>query len=192
MAAYDNEDVLLLFDDFESRLEKSIEGLRHEFAGIKAGKANPHMLDRVTVDYYGCRTPLNQVGNVSAPEARMLVVNVWDVSMLKNVEKAILAANIGVTPTNDGKVIRLVFPELTEERRREYVKQMKAIAENCKIALRNARRDINDELKKLKKDSAITEDDLSSFEKDVDKKLNDAVGKVDKMVKDKEAEIMSV
>ena len=122
----------------------------------------------------------------------MLVVNVWDVSMLKNVEKAILAANIGVTPTNDGKVIRLVFPELTEERRREYVKQMKAIAENCKIALRNARRDINDELKKLKKDSAITEDDLSSFEKDVDKKLNDAVGKVDKMVKDKEAEIMSV
>ena len=192
MAAYDNEDVLLLFDDFESRLEKSIEGLRHEFAGIKAGKANPHMLDRVTVDYYGCPTPLNQVDNVSAPEARMLVVNVWDVSMLKNVEKAILAANIGVTPTNDGKVIRLVFPELTEERRREYVKQMKAIAENCKIALRNARRDINDELKKLKKDSAITEDDLSSFEKDVDKKLNDAVGKVDKMVKDKEAEIMSV
>lgn len=192
MAAYDNEDVLLLFDDFESRLEKSIEGLRHEFAGIKAGKANPHMLDRVTVDYYGCPTPLKQVGNVSAPEARMLVVNVWDVSMLKNVEKAILAANIGVTPTNDGKVIRLVFPELTEERRREYVKQMKAIAENCKIALRNARRDINDELKKLKKDSAITEDDLSSFEKDVDKKLNDAVGKVDKMVKDKEAEIMSV
>lgn len=192
MVAYDNEDVLLLFDDFESRLEKSIEGLRHEFAGIKAGKANPHMLDRVTVDYYGCPTPLNQVGNVSAPEARMLVVNVWDVSMLKNVEKAILAANIGVTPTNDGKVIRLVFPELTEERRREYVKQMKAIAENCKIALRNARRDINDELKKLKKDSAITEDDLSSLEKDVDKKLNDAVGKVDKMVKDKEAEIMSV
>ena len=192
MAAYDNEDVLLLFDDYESRLEKSVEGLKHEFAGIKAGKANPHMLDRVTVDYYGCLTPLNQVGNVSAPEARMLVVNVWDVSMLKNVEKAILAANIGVTPTNDGKVIRLVFPELTEERRREYVKQMKAIAENCKIALRNARRDINDELKKLKKDSAITEDDLSSLEKDVDKKLNEAVAKVDKMVKDKEAEIMSV
>lgn len=192
MAAYDNEDVLLLFDDYESRLEKSVEGLKHEFAGIKAGKANPHMLDRVTVDYYGCPTPLNQVGNFSAPEARMLVVNVWDVSMLKNVEKAILAANIGVTPTNDGKVIRLVFPELTEERRREYVKQMKAIAENCKIALRNARRDINDELKKLKKDSAITEDDLSSLEKDVDKKLNEAVAKVDKMVKDKEAEIMSV
>ena len=192
MAAYDNEDVLLLFDDYESRLEKSVEGLKHEFAGIKAGKANPHMLDRVTVDYYGCPTPLKQVGNVSAPEARMLVVNVWDVSMLKNVEKAILAANIGVTPTNDGKVIRLVFPELTEERRREYVKQMKAIAENCKIALRNARRDINDELKKLKKDSAITEDDLSSLEKDVDKKLNEAVAKVDKMVKDKEAEIMSV
>lgn len=192
MAAYDNEDVLLLFDDFESRLEKSVEGLKHEFAGIKAGKANPHMLDRIMVDYYGCPTSLNQVGNVSAPEARMLVVNVWDVSMLKNVEKAILAANIGVTPTNDGKVIRLVFPELTEERRREYVKQMKALAENCKVALRNARRDINDELKKMKKDSAITEDDLSSLEKDVDKKLNDAVSRVDKMVKDKEADIMNV
>lgn len=192
MAAYDNEDVLLLFDDFESRLEKSVEGLKHEFAGIKAGKANPHMLDRIMVDYYGCPTPLNQVGSVSAPEARMLVVNVWDVSMLKNVEKAILAANIGVTPTNDGKVIRLVFPELTEERRREYVKQMKALAENCKVALRNARRDINDELKKMKKDSAITEDDLSSLEKDVDKKLNDAVSRVDKMVKDKEADIMNV
>lgn len=192
MAAYDNEDVLLLFDDYESRLEKGVEGLRHEFAGIKAGKANPHMLDRITVDYYGCATPLNQVGNVSAPEARMLVINVWDVSMLKNVEKAILAANIGVTPTNDGKVIRLVFPELTEKRRREYVKQMKALAENCKVSLRNARRDINDELKKLKKDSAITEDDLASLEKDVDKKLNDTIAKVEKMVKDKEAEIMCV
>ena len=190
MAEYDNEDVLLLFDDFESRLEKSIEGLRHEFAGIKAGKANPHMLDRVTVDYYGCPTPLNQVGNVSAPEARMLVVNVWDVSMLKNVEKAILAANIGVTPTNDGKVIRLVFPELTEERRREYVKQMKAIAENCKIARRNPSRDINDELKKLKQDSAITEDDLSSLAQDDATKLNAADCEFDKMAQENEADIM--
>ena len=180
------------FQVYEDKMNKSLDALLNEYASIRAGRANPKVLDKIRVDYYGTPTPIQQVGNVSAPEARMLVVNVWDVSMLKNVEKAILAANIGVTPTNDGKVIRLVFPELTEERRREYVKQMKAIAENCKIALRNARRDINDELKKLKKDSAITEDDLSSLEKDVDKKLNDAVGKVDKMVKDKEAEIMSV
>ena len=112
--------------------------------------------------------------------------------MLKNVEKAILAANIGITPVNDGKVIRLIFPELTEERRREYVKQTKAMAENCKVVLRNARRDINEELKKMKKDSAITEDELATYEKDVDKRLSDAVAKVDKLSKDKEADILSV
>ena len=192
MAAYDNEDVLLLFDDYESRLEKSVEGLKHEFAGIKAGKANPHMLDRVTVDYYGCPTPLNQVGNVSAPEARMLVVNVWDVSMLKNVEKAILAANLGVTPTNDGKVIRLVFPELTEERRRDLVKQIRKMGEDAKVAQRNVRREAMDGLKKLKNDKSISEDEYASGEKEVEKAVSEAVSSIDAVVSAKEKEIMTV
>ena len=168
--AYDNEDVELYFDDFDTKLDKGIESLSREYATIKAGRANPRILDKVRVDYYGTPTPLNQVGNIAAPEARMLVISVWDASMLKNVEKAILAANIGITPVNDGKVIRLIFPELTEERRREYVKQTKA----------------------MKKDSAITEDELATYEKDVDKRLSDAVAKVDKLSKDKEADILSV
>lgn len=190
--AYDNEDVELYFDDFDTKLDKGIESLSREYATIKAGRANPRILDKVRVDYYGTPTPLNQVGNIAAPEARMLVISVWDASMLKNVEKAILAANIGITPVNDGKVIRLIFPELTEERRREYVKQTKAMAENCKVVLRNARRDINEELKKMKKDSAITEDELATYEKDVDKRLSDAVAKVDKLSKEKESDILSV
>ena len=190
--AYENEDVELYFDDYETKLEKAIDNLNRDYSTIKAGRANPKILDKVKVDYYGTPTPLNQVGNISAPEARMLVINVWDMSMLKAVEKAILAANIGITPMNDGKVIRLIFPELTEERRREYVKQTKAMAENCKVALRNSRRDINEELKKMKKDSAITEDELSTYEKDVDKRLAEAVAKVDKLSKDKESDIMSV
>lgn len=190
--AYENEDVELYFDDYETKLEKAIDNLSRDYSTIKAGRANPKILDKVRVDYYGTPTPLNQVGNISAPEARMLIINVWDMSMLKAVEKAILAANIGITPMNDGKVIRLLFPELTEERRREYVKQTKAMAENCKVALRNSRRDINEELKKMKKDSAITEDELSTYEKDVDKRLAEAVAKVDKLSKDKESDIMSV
>ena len=188
----DNEKVEELLLLLEEKLEKTASVLREEFTNIRAGRANPHVLDKIQVDYYGTMSPINQVGNIAVQDAKCLVISPWDTSLLKGIEKAILASNIGLNPTNDGKVIRLVFPELTEERRREYVKQMKALAENGKVALRNARREINDELKKLKKDSAITEDDLASLEKDVDKKLNDAVAKVEKMVKDKEAEIMSV
>ena len=132
------------------------------------------------------------MGNITVPEARMLVVSAWDVNMLKNIEKAIIAANIGINPQNDGKVIRLIFPELTGDKRKELAKNIKAMAENAKVALRNARRDINDVLKKMKKDSAITEDDLATYEKDVDKKLNEKIDAVDKLQKDKESEVTSI
>ena len=160
--------------------------------GIRAGRANPHILDKVEVEYYGTMTPLNQMANVTIAEARVLVVSVWDKSALKNVEKAILAANVGITPNNDGTVIRLVFPEVTEERRRALVKDIKQGAEETKIVLRNHRRDINEELKKLKKDSAITEDDLTNFLEEVDKRLAKEIEKVDETAKKKEDEVMSV
>ena len=160
--------------------------------GIRAGRANPHILDKVEVEYYGMMTPLNQMANVTIAEARVLVVSVWDKSALKNVEKAILAANVGITPNNDGTVIRLVFPEVTEERRRALVKDIKQGAEETKIVLRNHRRDINEELKKLKKDSAITEDDLTNFLEEVDKRLAKEIEKVDETAKKKEDEVMSV
>ena len=149
-------------------------------------------LDKVEVEYYGTMTPLNQMANVTIAEARVLVVSVWDKSALKNVEKAILAANVGITPNNDGTVIRLVFPEVTEERRRALVKDIKQGAEETKIVLRNHRRDINEELKKLKKDSAITEDDLTNFLEEVDKRLAKEIEKVDETAKKKEDEVMSV
>ena len=160
--------------------------------GIRAGRANPHILDKVEVEYYGTMTPLNQMANVTIAEARVLVVSVWDKSALKNVEKAILAANVGITPNNDGTVIRLVFPEVTEERRRALVKDIKQGAEETKIVLRNHRRDINEELKKLKKDSTITEDDLTNFLEEVDKRLAKEIEKVDETAKKKEDEVMSV
>ncbi len=156
------------------------------------GRANPHILDKIVVDYYGVPTPLKQIGNIQVPEARMLLISVWDTSILKEVEKAIIAANTGIMPTNDGKVLRMVFPELTQERRKELCKTLKSLAENTKVALRNARRDINDSIKKMKKDSLISEDDAATYEKDVDKKLASQIETVDKMTKDKEQEIMSV
>ncbi len=155
-------------------------------------RANPHILDKVVVDYYGVPTPLKQIGNIQVPEARMLLISVWDTSILKEVEKAIINANTGIMPTNDGKVLRMVFPELTQERRKELCKSLKALSENTKVALRNARRDINDAIKKMKKDSLISEDDATLYEKDVDKKLASQIDVVDKMTKEKEQEIMSV
>lgn len=190
--AFGIEEVDFLFETFDEENAKTFENYKTELQGIRAGRANPHILDKVEVEYYGTMTPLNQMANVTIAEARVLVVSVWDKSALKNVEKAILAANVGIMPNNDGTVIRLVFPEVTEERRRALVKDIKQGAEETKIVLRNHRRDINEELKKLKKDSAITEDDLTNFLEEVDKRLAKEIEKVDETAKKKEDEVMSV
>ncbi|MBD5086028.1 MAG: ribosome recycling factor [Clostridiales bacterium] len=190
--AYEQIEILEAFDEFETKMDKSISSLQYEFNNIKAGRANPHILDKIVVDYYGVPTPLKQIGNIQTPEARVLMITVWDTSILKEVEKAIIAANTGITPNNDGKVIRMIFPELTQERRKELCKGLRATAENTKVALRNARRDINDSIKKFKKDSLISEDEASLYEKDVDKKLAEQIDIVDKMSKEKEQEILSV
>ena len=190
--AFGIEEVDFLFETFDEENAKTFENYKTELQGIRAGRANPHILDKVEVEYYGTMTPLNQMANVTIAEARVLVVSVWDKSALKNVEKAILAANVGIAPNNDGTVIRLVFPEVTEERRRALVKDIKQGAEETKIVLRNHRRDINEELKKLKKDSAITEDDLTNFLEEVDKRLAKEIEKVDETAKKKEDEVMSV
>lgn len=190
--AIENIEVMELFDNYETKMNKAYNSLMHEFQQMKAGRANPHILDKVLVNYYGTETPVTQMANISVPEARLLTISVWDQSALKDVEKAITAANLGITPNNDGKIIRMVFPELTEERRKDLAKQIKQLAENAKVTLRNARRDINDGLKKLKKDSVISEDDCATAEKDVDKKLAEYTELVDKATKDKEKEVMSV
>ena len=190
--AFGIEEVDFLFETFDEENAKTFENYKTELQGIRAGRANPHILDKVEVEYYGTMTPLNQMANVTIAEARVLVVSVWDKSALKNVEKAILAANVGITPNNDGTVIRLVFPEVTEERRRALVKDIKQGAEETKIVLRNHRRDINEEIKKLKKDSTITEDDLTNFLEEVDKRLAKEIEKVDETAKKKEDEVMSV
>lgn len=190
--AFGIEEVDFLFETFDEENAKTFENYKTELQGIRASRANPHILDKVEVEYYGTMTPLNQMANVTIAEARVLVVSVWDKSALKNVEKAILAANVGITPNNDGTVIRLVFPEVTEERRRALVKDIKQGAEETKIVLRNHRRDINEELKKLKKDSTITEDDLTNFLEEVDKRLAKEIEKVDETAKKKEDEVMSV
>ena len=190
--SYDIMEVLEILDTYESALKKAVDGYKAHILNIRAGRANPHILDKVMVDYYGTPTPLNQMGSITVPEAKMIVVSIWDNSALKAAEKAIVDANIGITPNNDGKVIRLVFPDLTEERRQALVKELKQVTENAKVALRNHRRDANEGLKKLKKDSLITEDDVKALEKDVDKMLNDYVASVDKAFKDKEGEILNV
>ena len=185
-------EILEVFDKFEEKLEKGVSNLKGEYAKLKAGRANAHVLDKIYVDYYGTPTPIKQLGNISVPEARILMISVWDVSALKAVEKAINEANIGINPQNDGKVIRLIFPELTEARRKELCKEIKAMGENTKIALRNARRDANDAIKKLKKDNIVTEDEVSVCEKEIDKMLAEAVAEVDRSTKDKEQEVMTV
>ena len=186
------DSVDLIFEEMDEKCEKCVHNFSNELKSIRAGRANPHILDKITVDYYGTPTPINNMANITIPEARLLVISVWDKSALKNVEKAILAANIGITPNNDGNVIRLIFPELTEERRKSIVKDLKADSENAKIVLRNARRDAIDALKKLEKSSEITEDDLKDFTADVDKRLATQIEDIEKLTRDKEQEILSV
>ncbi|MDR3186040.1 MAG: ribosome recycling factor [Christensenellaceae bacterium] len=190
--AYEIIEVELGFDELRSRCEKSIVAYKNELLNMKAGRANAHLLDKILVNYYDTPTHINQMANITIPEARLMQIAVWDASAIKKVEKAIIDANIGLTPSNDGKVIRLVFPELTEERRRALVKDIKVLAENAKVALRNARRDLIELLRLLKKDSTVTEDELKVFERDTDKEVAEFISIVDKTALDKEKEIMNV
>ena len=190
--SYNIDEVDLIFDEFDERVAKVLNNFKNEMRSIRAGRANPHILDKITVDYYGTPTPINNMANISVPEARLLVIAPWDKSQLKAIEKAILAGNIGINPNNDGQVIRLVFPELTEERRRSTVKEAKTLVEESKVVMRNARRDAIDELKKMQKASTITEDDLKNLTADIDKKLSAHTDDVDKLFKDKEQEILSI
>lgn len=181
-----------IFMNFEFDCEKAIDYMKGEYALMKAGRANPKLVENIKVDYYGAMTPIKQMGNISIPEPRQIVISVWDKSTLKAIEKAILAANIGVTPQNDGVVIRLIFPVLTEERRRDLVKQVKKLAEDTKVVLRNARRDAMDGLKKEKNAKTVSEDLIADYEKEVDKALAKLIESVDKLAKEKETEVMSV
>lgn len=174
----------------EERMEKSLDALAAEFAAIRAGRANPQLLNKIMVNYYGTMTPIPQVGNVSSPEPRMLTISLWDNSILGEVEKAIMASDLGLTPSNDGKVIRLVFPEPTEERRQELSKQAKKKAEEAKVAIRNIRRDAIELLRKEEKNSDITEDDLKVFEKECQELTDEYNKKIDEMAKEKEKEIL--
>ena len=190
--SYGIDEVDLIFDEMNEKIDKTMQNYITELRSIRAGRANPHILDKVVVDYYGTPTPINNMANVSVPEARLLVISPWDKSQLKAIERAILAANVGINPNNDGHVIRLVFPELTEERRRSTVKEAKTLVEESKIVMRNARRDAIDDLKKIQKSSVITEDDLKNYTEDVDKNLAKNTDEVDRLFKEKEQEILSI
>ena len=176
----------------EEKMTKTCENLDGEFFNIRAGRANPNLLNRIMVEYYGTPTPMQQVGNISVPEPRIIQINPWEKSLLKAIEKAILASDLGITPTNDGTSIRLVFPELTEERRKELVKDIKKKGEAAKVAVRNVRRDANDTLKKMEKSTDITEDERKEGEEKIQKMTDKYVAKIDKSVENKSKEIMTV
>ncbi len=175
---------------YDEKMQKTIEHLEADYQGIRAGRANPHVLDRLRVDYYGTPTPIQQVGNVTVPEARMIQIAPWEKSLIKEIEKAILASDIGITPSNDGSVIRLVFPELTEERRKDLVKEVKKKAEECKVAIRNIRRDGNEAFKKIAKE--ISEDEVKQLEDELQKITDKYIKEVDKLTEAKSAEILTV
>lgn len=176
----------------EEKMEKSLVSLDRNFKSVRAGRANPSILDRVMVDYYGVPTPINQMAALSVPEGRTLLIQPWDKSTLSAIEKAINIADIGINPQNDGSVIRLNFPPLTEERRRDLVKDIKEMSESCKVAVRSSRRDAIDKLKALKKDSVITEDDLAKAEKDIQQLTDKFCKECDKLTAEKETEIMDI
>ena len=180
------------YSEIKDKMEKTIENLQERLSEIRAGRANPAILNKVKLDYYGTPTPINQVAGISVPEARMIVIQPWDVSILKQIEKAIIASEIGINPNNDGKVIRLVFPELTEERRKELVKEIKKYAEEAKVAVRNARRDGIDKVKAMQKDGDITEDELKTSENEIQKITDKNIEEIDKILETKENEIMSI
>lgn len=177
---------------YDTKMDKSYKNLLKEFGGIRAGRANPHVLDKIVVDYYGTPTPIQQVGNVSVPEPRMLLIQPWDANMVKEIEKALNTSDLGINPSNDGKVIRLVFPELTEERRKELVKDIKKKGEAAKVAVRNIRRDANDSFKKLGKNSDISEDEVKELEEQIQKATDKHIKEIDQAVEEKSKEILTV
>ena len=177
---------------YSDKMQKAFEFLEADFAAIRAGRANPHVLDKLRVDYYGTPTPIQQVGNVTVPEARIIQIAPWEKSLIKEIEKAIMTSDIGINPSNDGSVIRLVFPELTEERRKDLVKEVKKKGEEGKVAIRNIRRDGNDALKKLGKSSEVSEDEVKDLEDKLQKVTDNYIKDVDKLIEDKSKEIMTV
>ena len=181
-----------LVKECEEKMLKTIESVKERFTSIRAGRANVAMLDGVKVENYGSDVPLNQIGSVSAPEARLLVIDPWDKTLIPKIEKALLAANLGMTPNNDGRVIRLVLPELTADRRKEYVKVVKKEAEEGKVAVRNVRKDVNNKLRKLEKDSEITEDELKASEEKVQKSTDKYIAAIDTALAAKEKELLTV
>ncbi len=177
---------------FEAKMQKSLEALQEEYATIRAGRANPHVLDKLRVDYYGTPSSIQAVANVSVPEARVIQIQPWEAKMIKEIEKAILASDLGLTPSNDGKLIRLVFPELTEDRRKELVKDVKKKAENAKVAIRNVRHDANDVIKKAGKANEMSEDEQQDIKDEIQKMTDKFIAEVDKMAEDKSAEILTI
>ena len=180
------------FKEFSKKMDRTLDFLGEEFDAVRAGRANPRVLDRITVEYYGSETALNGVATISSPDARTLVIQPWDGKLLKDIQKAIQTSDLGINPQNDGRVIRLVFPQLTEERRKDLIKQVKKYAEEAKVALRNVRRDGMDYVKKLKKNSEITEDDQKKAEKDLQDLLDQYIKKVDSALAAKEKELMAI
>ena len=179
-------------NQFEEKMQKTLDNLLGEYATIRAGRANPHILDKLKVDYYGTPTPFQQVANVSVPEARMIQIQPWESSLIKDIEKAIINSDLGLTPNSDGKVVRLIFPELTEERRKELVKDVKKKGENAKVAVRNIRRDANDMFKRQVKANEMSEDEGKQLEDEVQKLTDKYVASVDKAIEDKSKEILTV
>lgn len=180
------------FTNMKEKMEKAINNYAERLSEIRAGRANPAILNKVKIDYYGTPTPINQVAGISVPEARLIVIQPWDVSVLKEIEKAILASDIGINPNNDGKVIRLAFPELNEERRKEIVKEIKKMAEDAKVGVRAARRDGMEEAKTMQKEGNITEDELKQAEVEIQKITDKCIEEIDKILENKEREVMSI
>ncbi len=181
-----------VFDGAQERMDKAIAALKREFASLRAGRATPALLDRIAVDYYGVSTPINQLANISVPEPRLLLIQPWDKKAVSEIERAIMKSDLGLTPTSDGSVIRLAIPQLTEERRKELVKMSKKKAEEGRVAIRNVRRDANEELKKAEKNGDITEDELRKTQEDIQKLTDKYIEEIEKVLEVKEAEIMEV
>lgn len=181
-----------IIDTLKNKMTKTVDILKLDLISVKVGRANPSMLDKIEIDYYGSNTKLNQVANISTPEARILVIQPWEKNILKEIEKAILKSDLGLPPNNDGSVIRLIIPEMTEETRKNAVKKVKKIAEDSKITIRAIRRDANDKIKLLKKDNEITEDDFKKFENDIQKMTDKFIKNIDDIILEKEREIMSI
>ncbi len=178
--------------EFENKMIKSLDALQEDYSTIRAGRANPHILDKIKVEYYGTPTSLQQVANISVPEARMIQIQPWESSLIKEIEKAIMVSDLGITPNNDGKVIRLIFPELTEDRRKELAKDIKKKGDNAKVAVRNIRRDANDDIKKQNKAGDISDDEAKNAEDEVQKLTDKYVAAIDKAVEEKTTEILTV